>query len=926
MKTKRWLSMLLCVILIACTIPTTAGFAAPVAFSTYSGATSFDTGTGADGAYIVSMNGTQARYSRNGGSTWTNIASTAKVIPAGYNEFSAVDRTIYLVPIELIKTNYDGISVTWDVTNLTVNSGVVLTTNNVDHPTVINATGTILINTGGGIMSRAGNGGNGGASGPGAESGQSVTLNAAAITISDSAFLTAGGGGGGKDEGGTSTATPGGAAGSVTVNASTLTINGELRGAFGGGGGDQDGSYSSPGNPYGGAPGTVTVTANNVNGTGIIASSMGGSDGSGTWGGCGAGGGGGYSGYWGGAATFDRGHYTFRKDALNLTGAELGVTTIEANAIDLRFLMFYAPYSSLSSSGVVNINTNTLTDSSTINWDHFGTTNGLSVDFKVRVKSTPITAITSTVEPTAVKKLHTLVNNASTTAKTLTNLYLGTSISYRATDLNVTGCTLSSTSLSNTSGRIDFLNGTIAASSSVTSGADVSLTDVTSSTNLTINGTKYMNPVPMIGFSSLGANEITLADWGVKYVSSGVAINGLTYPADFKVETSSDGSTWAARNAVALFSGPSAVWRDTLTKEGQLTYYRVGFKSTTSPHYIWDYSKQMSIVSQGSDALDEVPPSINLFQVAQGEALVSISPVLVELQASDGRTAVEDLQAQVQVGSNFYTWNGTQFVPSTVSDYSTFNVSMTGLPIPEGNNLITVRVKDQTGNIATKSEYIKYVKLSGSSVAPNVTESALGEAINVTLPIKGGISAGVEIIDGQETYVVGSNVVSIAFDMAKLPANIRGMKYSISADAYSEELPVASSLTIQLPPLAGVHMVKMGFVSTDGIKSTVPTPLYIAFDKDAPIVTATSATRATVVSGTSVSVQLDVKDDVSTVFMWSLDSVSWSDVPADGIVSVPLSGAGYKTMTLYVKDSAGRVTPVKFGIYKVAMSDMVQAA
>lgn len=81
----------------------------------------------------------------------------------------------------------------------------------------------------------------------------------------------------------------------------------------------------------------------------------------------------------------------------------------------------------------------------------------------------------------------------------------------------------------------------------------------------------------------------------------------------------------------------------------------------------------------------------------------------------------------------------------------------------------------------------------------------------------------------------------------------------------------------------------------------------IGLDTSPPVVQIATVSGALATSGNSISAVVNVSDNVSTAFEYSLNGTVYQSLPANGVVSLPISAPGANLITVWVKDGAGNV-------------------
>lgn len=83
----------------------------------------------------------------------------------------------------------------------------------------------------------------------------------------------------------------------------------------------------------------------------------------------------------------------------------------------------------------------------------------------------------------------------------------------------------------------------------------------------------------------------------------------------------------------------------------------------------------------------------------------------------------------------------------------------------------------------------------------------------------------------------------------------------------------------------------------------------------APRLRTVSGAAAT--SGSSILAVLDISDNVSSTFTYSLDGSAYIAVPANKVISLPVNNAGANVISVWVKDQAGNIATTSITIRKL---------
>ncbi len=431
---------------------------------------------------------------------------------------------------------------------------------------------------------------------------------------------------------------------------------------------------------------------------------------------------------------------------------------------------------------------------------------------------------------------------------------------------------------------------------------------------ITINTLQLQSPLASVGVNSGGLLTLDLSDWIAKYP----AYQSM----EFRTQRSIEGID--VFETVSTFTrnlSGSISWMDTKTVLFKKTSYTVGTKIVgSSLGFIYiDVNATLPVMSEGG-GLDEEYPNISYFKVADGKNPVVTRFVDVVLMATDNRTIQTELKVQIQVNGNYYYWDNTAngFRLTDGKLWGLYNDAMQGLPLDEGINKITLRVKDGSENVGASVATITYVT---ETVAPTIPGSLLNpvdgnSAVIVSTPGSASIMSQ-ETINGNLSWVVGSNIIDITFVTAKLPPEFSAVKYSVTGDQYSEQFTLQEPISVQLPPVSGVHLIKWQFITQSGIKTNTASKMYVAYDNEAPAVRAASVNQATFTGSNSASVKLTAKDNISSKLSWKINSTGWADVPADQVVNIPLN-TGLNEIEIYVKDTAGNIGSTTYKIWRAA--------
>ena len=88
-------------------------------------------------------------------------------------------------------------------------------------------------------------------------------------------------------------------------------------------------------------------------------------------------------------------------------------------------------------------------------------------------------------------------------------------------------------------------------------------------------------------------------------------------------------------------------------------------------------------------------------------------------------------------------------------------------------------------------------------------------------------------------------------------------------------------------------------------------------DTTPPTIKLKTASGAMATSGGSIQAVLDISDNKSSVFTYSLDGVNYSSLPLNKVISLPVSSPGANMINVWVKDEARNVCSTSITIRKI---------
>jgi len=91
----------------------------------------------------------------------------------------------------------------------------------------------------------------------------------------------------------------------------------------------------------------------------------------------------------------------------------------------------------------------------------------------------------------------------------------------------------------------------------------------------------------------------------------------------------------------------------------------------------------------------------------------------------------------------------------------------------------------------------------------------------------------------------------------------------------------------------------------------------LGVDTSPPVVTIRTLSGAAATSSNSIQAVLDVSDNVSSAFLYSLNNISYTVLPENRTITLPVSSAGPNLIAVWVKDQAGNVGTTSITIRKL---------
>ncbi len=331
------------------------------------------------------------------------------------------------------------------------------------------------------------------------------------------------------------------------------------------------------------------------------------------------------------------------------------------------------------------------------------------------------------------------------------------------------------------------------------------------------------------------------------------------------VQLSNDNIVWSQEQPPA----PEIPW--TLTP---------GTGSKTVYARIWDNVGNSSVVS-GAIALveDAVPPSVNLL-VNGGATSTTSGNVTLTISVNDNTSLPG--QIMMSFSNDGLLWSEWESYKQTKNwDITAVNYGGSAQP---GKKTVHCRVYDQSQNIGRAMVEIGY------NSDPPV----------LSLTVAGGVNG---ISDGQE--VIFTDKDRITFNLASAGAS--RMRFDIGMGAWSDWMDFAANKSVVLAKSSGGCKILAQVMDQYGVVSA-PVEKTILIDSEKPVIRSfKTLSGAVATSGGSIQAVLDVSDNISETFTYSLDGASYAPLPAGGVIALPVNSPGPNVITVRVKDQAGNI-------------------
>lgn len=172
----------------------------------------------------------------------------------------------------------------------------------------------------------------------------------------------------------------------------------------------------------------------------------------------------------------------------------------------------------------------------------------------------------------------------------------------------------------------------------------------------------------------------------------------------------------------------------------------------------------------------------------------------------------------------------------------------------------------------------------------------------------------------QDSSVFSDYVLSATKDAAELAKDSAVQAKNAAVDAYNKTLVVESKLDALQTSVSNDNLVinnKLDSLQTNMTNMQTNITNIISSDTTPPAVKIRTVSGALATSGGSIQVVLDISDNLSSAFSYSLDGSLYESLPVNRIVTLPLAGPGPNIKLVWVKDQAGNVGASSITIRKL---------
>ncbi|TEB04732.1 tRNA3(Ser)-specific nuclease WapA precursor [Pelotomaculum schinkii] len=298
-----------------------------------------------------------------------------------------------------------------------------------------------------------------------------------------------------------------------------------------------------------------------------------------------------------------------------------------------------------------------------------------------------------------------------------------------------------------------------------------------------------------------------------------------------------------------------------------------------------------SVVVTDSIALaeDMLPPSITLL-INGGATSTTSKNVTLTIVATDNTSVSSQMQMSFSNDGNLWSpWE--TFTQTKAWDLT--NTSYGGV-----------------AGAAVKKVYARLADLAQNS---SIASASIG--YNPTPP-----TGTVTVTGGTSGTFNGNSVIFVSGDTPTLTINAAGasmMRYDTGLGAWSDWETYASSKQIVLAKSNGVCKVRIQVQDAYGVTSN-PTEILVVVDGLPPTINSVKTlSGASATSGNSIILVVSATDNISKNFQYDINGGTKQALPANGIITAPVSGSGPVPITVNVYDDAGNKGSGTISIWKL---------
>jgi hypothetical protein len=161
-------------------------------------------------------------------------------------------------------------------------------------------------------------------------------------------------------------------------------------------------------------------------------------------------------------------------------------------------------------------------------------------------------------------------------------------------------------------------------------------------------------------------------------------------------------------------------------------------------------------------------------------------------------------------------------------------------------------------------------------------------------------------------YNSNGNTVSAVRDAGGTVLNEARQSRTNSLQAYNEALQAKANAANAYSEAQAINnKIDVMQASVTNISNS------LGADTTPPELSLKTVSGAVATSGESIQAVLEISDNASSTFTYSLDGISYGAVPASRIISLPVVGPGSNVITVWVKDVAGNTGVASITIRKL---------